>query len=225
MKNKILSIFLIFILTSFCFIGNSVLATTTNNTITAVCNTSNPHNGETLTYILPENMTASSHVLVCWSGIYGKWCLYVARNWSDNTVFRLDSTYKYLFAYDKKSDTTYDFDVYVYQSGTDNLPTFDKTAKNLYWNGLIYENGGLPNISVTTDDVYFADNSLCNVASSDVNFFFPNLMVAPALEKVEMTQEITTTIVGLAKYLIPLLICLLGFWKAWQILSHSLHKA
>lgn len=43
------------------------------------------------------------------------------------------------------------------------------------------------------------------------------------LEKVEMKEPIMTTIVGLAKLLIPLLICLIGFWKAWRLLSKTLY--
>lgn len=63
---------------------------------------------------------------------------------------------------------------------------------------------------------------------STSNLFFPAAPVtvlAPILEEVEMNQPITTTIVGLAKLLIPLLICLIGFWKAWRLLSRMLHKS
>ena len=68
-----------------------------------------------------------------------------------------------------------------------------------------------------------------DIRSSDGSIFFQVTPVtgtlAPILEKVEMKETITTTIVGLAVLLIPLLICLIGFWKAWKLLSKILHKS
>lgn len=49
--------------------------------------------------------------------------------------------------------------------------------------------------------------------------------LAPIVGKLEIATPITTTLVGLVKLLIPLLICLVGFWKAWQFLSTLLRKA
>ena len=44
------------------------------------------------------------------------------------------------------------------------------------------------------------------------------------LEEVEMNL-VMKEILGLAKYLKPLLICLLSFWKGWKFFSEILHKA
>lgn len=80
---------------------------------------------------------------------------------------------------------------------------------------------------VSGSNHYFYTNINIYTDNTCTAFFFQiaPLTLEPILGKVEMTQEITTTIVGLAKLLIPLLICLLGFWKAWQLLSRLLHKA
>ena len=43
--------------------------------------------------------------------------------------------------------------------------------------------------------------------------------------RLNLTEEITTTLVGLLKLLIPFLICLIGFWKGWHLLLKILRKA
>ena len=59
------------------------------------------------------------------------------------------------------------------------------------------------------------------------NVFFQRTPVGQLVKVVtlEEAKEIPLTIVGLAKFLIPLLICLISFWKGWQILSRILHRA
>lgn len=81
-----------------------------------------------------------------------------------------------------------------------------------------------------TIDVIEVVYSSKGIYNNDGTTFFMNPpvqqgVVAQKLEEVEMLDPITTTLVGLAKLLIPLLICLLGFWKAWQLLLKILHKS
>lgn len=98
--------------------------------------------------------------------------------------------------------------------------------KSLHGGGL-FKFGGSGTIITSGVDIY-SNNSYTEI-------FFQKTPVAeteeiqkvlfPILEKVEMKEPIVTTIVGLAKLLIPLLICLLGFWKACRLLSKILHKS
>lgn len=67
--------------------------------------------------------------------------------------------------------------------------------------------------------------SNCPVYDTEGKVFFAVTPLAQIVSKVELTQEITTTIVGLLKLLIPLLICLLSFWKGWKFFLEILHKA
>ena len=67
--------------------------------------------------------------------------------------------------------------------------------------------------------------SNCPVYDTEGKVFFSVTPLAQVVSKVELTQGITTTIVGLVKLLIPLLIFLVGFWKAWAFLSKTLRQA
>lgn len=60
------------------------------------------------------------------------------------------------------------------------------------------------------------------------DFFFKSPVtgtLAPILERVEMMEPIATTISGTLKLLIPFLVSLIAFWKAWQVFSRVLHHA
>ena len=77
---------------------------------------------------------------------------------------------------------------------------------------------------------YFIDCTTSLYNSDGTVFLQPapvteQTILTPILEKMEMKEPIITTIVGLAKLLIPLLICLIGFWKAWKLLSKTLYNA
>lgn len=61
--------------------------------------------------------------------------------------------------------------------------------------------------------------------SNKVVFQGPPVGTLAKVVTLEEAKEIPITIVGLAKSLIPLLICLISFWKGWQILSRILHRA
>lgn len=70
-----------------------------------------------------------------------------------------------------------------------------------------------------------------DIYNSDGTLFFQKTplsqgTLAPIMgEAKPMMKEITTTLVGLLKSLIPFLICLLAFWKGWHLLSKILHQA
>lgn len=184
MKNKIISILCISIMFFSLFINNTILAAENQKTITATVTTSNPNKGQEMTFILPNNVNVNGlHLFVCWSGTFKSRALYIAKEWTDDTVFMLSSDYKYLYAYDTKLKYYYDFDIYTYDSS--GVPTYNSTQSYLNWNGLIYENNGLPNIYITTDDVYFNSMSLANVASSNISFFPMTLL--------ETTQQLVET--------------------------------
>lgn len=66
----------------------------------------------------------------------------------------------------------------------------------------------------------------CAGVSKNKDFFCKPLTVTLAtVVTLEEAQEITTTLAGLTKLLIPLLICLLGLWKALQVLLKILRMA
>lgn len=203
MKNKILAVFFIFILISYCFIGTSVYAT----------------NYDLSDY---ENKDLMN----------GSWFIYYDQ--SSNLIYLVtsDSTSRpYLTCY---LSGGYDWSSMGKLGDYSNMGGFYKYTFNLSTN--TFENkkhidNGCLNFGDPTDKIIASGCDLYRYQSF-TSFFQPtpvpsmvNIPIAKELEKVEMTQEITTTLVGLAKYLIPLLVSLLAFWKAWQILSHSLHKA
>lgn len=70
-----------------------------------------------------------------------------------------------------------------------------------------------------------------DINNSDGTLFFQRTplsqgILAPIMgEAKPKMKEITTTLVGLAKLLIPLLVCLIGFLKALQLLSKILRQA
>lgn len=193
MKNKILSIFLIVILISFCFI-NSVFAVTTN---------------------VPESFLNLIYNTEDYKS--GNYFLMVTEN----------DTTKYKVYFIPKNDN-----LKVYCDGSKIYFNPSVSGVKVYGAG----DTGLGSLIGTysfSSEKYMHDSSNLFFAEFDVytdstysDFFFDTPTVLfQVLEKVEMTQEITTTIVGLAKLLIPLLVCLIGFWKAWQALSKQLHKA
>lgn len=53
----------------------------------------------------------------------------------------------------------------------------------------------------------------------------PPMILSGIVKEMEMMEPIVTTLLGLLGLLIPLLICLIGFWKVWSLLSRILHKS
>ena len=199
MKNKILTVFLVVILISFCFIGNNAFASSTFTFTDRFGN-------ERTVPSFPESdiISSSNSFAVVNTGNY-KNTLYVATGdgFFYDVGFICCSTECYM--------------VYIVNGEYVVQPDICSANSRLCNAGeLCYFSTGL------YDGIY--KNKLVVEAGGDF-FQLAPLTLQPILEKVEMTQEITTTIVGLAKLLIPLLICLLGFCKAWQLLSKLLHKA
>lgn len=199
MKNKILTVFLIVILISFCFIGNSAFA------------------------------------------------IEVTEEYPDLPVIEGAVDYRYMIAkYNANgniwlflfysTDGTLDLSHDIISNGS--WATTNKSSSSVFLKKYYIKNNAWSQIDSssigsgsTLEVVYNASTQFTYIKSdfyiynADGSIFFPVTPLAQILGKVEMTQEITTTIVGLAKLLIPLLACLLGLWKAWQILSKLLHKA
>lgn len=207
MKNKILSIFLIFILISCCFISNSVFASAVVPTelpdeiLSAL--KKNAYYGDPEYDYLVYNYDSMFAICFIKKDNDLKWRIVskgVGSYWF--IANKLFASYEYLY-----DASTYKLTSSTYSETRDWMTT---------------HKGGFVNSNLmflSSFDIY---------RDTDYNeiFFHPApLTLVQELEKVEMTQEITTTIVGLAKLLIPLLVCLIGFWKAWQALSKQLHKA
>lgn len=79
-------------------------------------------------------------------------------------------------------------------------------------------------------DVFYSSFDICKdgkiLFTKNIDFF----QVAPVgrlatMVTLEEAKEITTTLAGLTKLLIPLLICLLGLWKGLQVLLRILRMA
>lgn len=123
-----------------------------------------------------------------------------------------------IFYCDSSFNQAYKYEFYSYNTSTQKF--------EYQWTGDIDGGHNISNMIIvySSKGIYNADHTT----------FFINPPVAeqpetttlkPILEKVEMKEPIMTTIVGLAKLLIPFLICLIGFWKAWQLLLKILHKS
>ena len=121
--------------------------------------------------------------------------------------------------------------LYNYTDGTTN-GLFDLYTAN---NNVLSDGGdGTSYDRISTFSFWYSTIDIMNGTTGDTVFFQKTpvteqttkpTILYPILEKTEMKEPIITTIVGLAKLLIPLLICLIGFWKAWQLLSKTLYKA
>ena len=213
MKNKILKISIILILLSFIFVNKNVFGAS---------------------YDLSDykNHIGSNSWLIAYDETNNIFYLFVAYGSGKNFIGGIktidDVNYlNYGIACSASSGSywaqaQYNYTVYTFDSSTSmftNPKLFTPGSSFLFDSSMLF--------IASNTDYYYWENGTPFFQATPV----PSMVhiatgvVDKALEKVEMTQEITTTIVGLAKYLIPLLICLLGFWKAWQILSHSLHKA
>lgn len=226
MKNKILSISIILILLSFIFINNLVFASSEYSSVTVkVTSVGCPEYGQYVTQLLPEDIkkTDDLHFIYCWSGLYHKALLYIAEDWTSTTIFKLSSDYRYLFAYDTATGETYDFK--IYDNSKDTPPTFIETCPNLYWNGDIYFQNGFPNLQIYTDPIYFDNMTLANKASEEISFFFQGLTLAETLALSNPTKTFQTMMRGIIPYLIALVVGLVAFWKAWQLLLKELRKA
>lgn len=206
MKNKILAISIILLL-SFIFISSNVYASETG-------------------YVSPPDKIIEE--------LESK--EYYNNPDYDYLVYKWNSNYSILFV--EKTDTlkfyTYignhvyinaneAFNGYLFTYDSSYTLTSSEEVVNATWRdrncGFIDNNVGVSSMNIYTDntftEIFFQGSPVTEPATE----------LAPILEKVEMMEPIITTIVGLAKLLIPLLICLLGFWKAWRLLLKIFHKS
>lgn len=211
MKNKILTISIVFILISFIFINNNIFASEINDNSLIVdgYDMSDAYNYFTVddAFVIVHSWGTQYYLVVPNSPGYTAYCAIS----STNAVLYYNENWNEL------SGHAYTF--YLYNP--ENLKfEYAWTGNTGDWT---LDNGALI-FGYASKGVYNQDHTT----------FFMNPPVAeqqeittlkPILEKVEMKEPIVTTIVGLAKLLIPLLICLLGFWKAWRLLSKILHKS
>lgn len=79
--------------------------------------------------------------------------------------------------------------------------------------------------AITSDEILMCNGDIYK--EGDTLFFQlpPQTILRKVMEVEAKKKEITTTLVGLAKLLIPLLICLIGFLKAWALLLRILRNA
>lgn len=216
MKNKILAISIIFILLSFIFINNSVFAAS---------------------YDLSdyENHVGSNAYLIAYDETDKIFYLFVSANSGTKYFIGGSATVedsKYISygiacsgSYGSWQGNQCNYYVYTFDSSTN---TF--TNKTTYYpsSQFYFDNNML--IIATNTDYYHWENTTPFFQATPLPsvVYIQPLTIAEEMEKMkvqELSQTIVTTIVGLAKYLIPLLICLLGFWKAWKLLSKTLRKA
>ena len=197
--HKILPILSILILVSFIFINNNVFASNISVDISSIVNDS---------------------VWCIFLGEDGNYYLAVGIN-KGSDCFMYESNTYLRYRIDISGGAWLNYDLYIFDSS--NYEFVYHSSQGFNYSGVkefIYSSKDIK-IERGSSDVFFQQTP---VLTSSI-LIQVETSLAQELEKVEMTQEITTTIVGLAKLLIPLLICLLGFCKAWQLLSRLLHKA
>lgn len=212
MKNKIFIISFIFILLSFICFNNSVFADTADSSEKLIIDGYDM--SDVYNYFSPDD----AFYIFCY------------KDWVSYQIFKPDGNgyNSYNAVYKTKVDNNEDRTVIgSYNDKWEVCERYDVYAYNIKTNKFEYKYNGTLNGDTHTGCINIKYSSKGIYNEDHKSFFFktPPTLLAQKLEKVEMTQEITTTLVGLAKYLIPLLVSLLAFWKAWQILCYLLGKA
>lgn len=197
MKNKILTISIIFILISFTFINNCFATSDTYNVIGT----------NDIKYTISSNI--SNFIIADFYGTEYYVLIYSSDDTTTWKITQLNDTYK----------TT----SIINSSGTFNIIKINKSNTDFSTGSVETWN----NKTITIyQDIIYSSNDIYDLAGNGIFFQgAPVTVLTPILEKMEMKEPIVTTVVGLAKLLIPLLICLVGFWKAWRLLSKILYKS
>ena len=223
MKNRILSILCIFLLLIFVFINNSFAYTSTED---IVCK--EPTNTYLATALAELQQTYPEEDYYYTYGYsYGPRCFYLV--FFEKQYLKINP-YIYYTEYTYQNNDYYDLKV------SDDNTKVPCAVYKIYDGRYALEGNysyddhvpAFTKVSNSTEPVEFTANFNVYNNSSCTDFFFNTPVtgiLAPILEKVEMSEPILTTVVGLVGLLIPLLICLLGFWKAWGLLSKILHKS
>ena len=217
MKNKILTISIIFILLSLVFINNCFAFSETININGNSYNCFIPDKAYN-TMITLEEYNNSNYKFLANCGDSQLHVYFFPKDmdikiWKSNTVGGYQSNYASIENFSC-----------IYYSIWENSGSINTTDKNR--TDFASANGSY-GYYVNGSNHYFYTNINIYNDNTCTDFFFkaPVTVLVPVLEKMEMKEPIVTTIVGLAKLLIPLLICLIAFWKAWRLLSRILHKS
>ena len=89
-----------------------------------------------------------------------------------------------------------------------------------------FNNKGIHQIFESYTDVYEPDLTTVFFKAPTVEIpIVEKTTIAEKLEGVELEKPIITEIIGLCKYIIPLLVCLIGLYKAFKMLCTTLRKA
>jgi hypothetical protein len=210
--NKILPVLSVFILVIFCFTSN-VFAYDTVST-------------DNITYNFPDKITDYLKNTEYFNENYTCFGFY----WNNQKyyVFFFEKTEK-LKIHFYKQNGYWSFFLDSYSNGChmifDNSGNFEQKVAgggHVTDGYICYEWFGN---AITSDTILMANGDLYK---EDDSLFFqlpPQTILRKVMEVEAEKKEITTTLVGLARLLIPFLICLIGFWKAWRLLLRILQKA
>lgn len=230
MRNKILTIFCIFILLSLLLINNCYAS---DGIVIS-------HNNQDvfLPALPSSNFDASTDLFfLCyvkgWAGYEKETYRYtIFKNLKsyivDGYEFHIDTNGGDFFklTLQKSGSTTIDI------SGSVTYYCYEYSDTNDVWElvSRTKHNIGVPMCWNEYSDVFSSNFDIYSNRRANAGLFFQQtplveLELAPVVERINLTTEITTTITGLVGLLIPLLICLIGFWKGWHLLSNLLHRA
>lgn len=215
MKNKIIILSIILLLFSFIFINNSVFAETKTNSLIV----------DDYDFSDIYNYFSTDEAFFIYQLSDGN--IFFYKPYSDFDSYKVhliredDSSTARIFYTDDSFDYARHCSFYIFDTSTQKF--------NLSWSGDMVISHNISNMTIlySSQGIYNSDKT---------TFFFkaPVTVVpeteiqgtlAPILERVEMMEPIVTTISGTLKLLIPFLVSLIAFWKAWQVFSRVLHHA
>ena len=209
MKNKILTITVIFILLSFIFINTNVFATETTNTLIV-----DGHDmSDIYNYFSPDDA----------------FFIYIAPGTTSYFFYKPTgngyTSHVSLFSTKETATVLYCNSSWNYY-GHVNFYSFDTSTERfkLAWEGDCNGDHNISNMNIV-----YASKGIYN---ADHETFFMNPPAPPVpttlagvLEATNPTQTFQTMIHGIIPYLIALVVGLVAFWKAWQLLLKELRKA
>ena len=198
MKNKILTISIIFILLSFIFI-NSCFAYSSSNSVqtlfSACTNYLDDHNITYYDYVVLEKYNAKEYIFIFLTNSNYTFKANTSKNY-------ISANYNIIFHFDSNEE-----DLSVFSSNT------GSTVYDIFSLSMFYP-------TYSTFDIYNSSNAL----------FFQLTPVPPstlveALEISKPKETFQTMMSGIIPYLIALVVGLVAFWKAWQLLLKELRRA
>lgn len=156
----------------------------------------------------------------------------------DDKLNENQSNYFVMRNFDSSNNLTGYF-MYIY-TGSNNF-RYDVTNNRVYFSGICYkletkadgsEWGGSPyskengffSAILNQDTLIYTGSNILDYSTGEV-VFRPVLTLGQALEKANPVKTYQTTMSGMILSLVVFLVLLVGFLKAWSILSNSLRKA